>query len=116
MRLKFVDLHKDDLWALRQEIVLNSLFTADYNNTFGFDPKSMQAFFDGYVEYLWELAEGDGKANVDFTKVVDEYDNEDNLFDYYWCADDYSWVEYTPAWTEEEEQEYADYWNGTDCD
>lgn len=88
---------------------MNSLFTRDYENTFGFAPKSMQDFFDGYVEYLDELAKEDGGS-------WDEYDNEGNLFDYYWNCDDYSWVEYDPAWTDEEEQEYSNYWNGQDSD
>ena len=51
------------LWELRQEIVLNSLYYSDYRNSFGFDTHSVCDFFDGYMEYLGELAEevfGDG--------------------------------------------------------
>lgn len=115
MRKQFTDLNKDDLWALRGQIVLNSLFVNDYKNTFGFKPQSVCAFFDGYVEYLWELATEDGAdvENMGIQELVAEYDNADALFDYYWECDDYSWVEYSPEWTEEEITEYEKYYNGT---
>lgn len=113
-RLKFQDLNKEQLWALRKEITLNSLFIADYENSFGFAAKSVCDFFDGYMNYLWELADGDGKKNLSVPELVKEYDNEDNLFDHYWGADGgYDWVEYDPAFTEEEEKEYEGHWNGT---
>ena len=118
MRMMFADLHSDDLWALRQEIVLNSIFVSDYKNSFGFAPKSMQVFFDGYLEYLCDLAEEDGVDREDISEVIANYDDESNLFDYYWNSadeqDGYEWVEYTPEWTEEELQEYEDYWNGVE--
>lgn len=116
--MMFDDLHSDDLWALRQEIVLNSLLVSDYKNSFGFAPKSMQEFFDGYLEYLCDLAEEDGVDREDISEVIANYDDEGNLFDYYWNSadeqDGYEWVEYTPEWTEEELKEYEDYWNGVE--
>lgn len=78
--MKITDLTKDELWNLRQQIVLNSIFTKDYNNDMGIDPQECYTFFDGYVEYLNELAEGDGGVtNVDTYK---DYDNADNLYDW----------------------------------
>lgn len=112
MRKQFTDLNKDDLWELRKEIVLNSLFISDYKNTFGFSANSMCSFFDGYMDYLEELAKEDGKTNLTISELTDAYDNADNLFDYYWGCDDYSWVEYDPVWTKEEMEEYEKYWNG----
>ena len=112
MRKKFEDLTSGDLWQLRQEIVLNSLFVADYNNSFGFAADSVCTFFDGYVDYLGELAIESGYDNVPFLEMLDKYDSEDNLFTWYYCCDDYSWFKYDPEWTEEEEMAYADYYNG----
>ena len=115
-RLKFEDLNSAHLAQLRGEIVLNSLFTNDYNNSFGFAPKSVQSFFDGYMEYLWELAKEDYTEDeldeLDAFDSVNEYDDVDTLFDYYWNCDDYSWFEYDPAFTEEDEREYERKWNG----
>ena len=114
MRKKFQDLNAEDLAKLRKEITLNSLFVADYKNTFGFAAKSVCSFFEGYMQYLWELANDDyGMNQPSIETVVEEYDNKDNLFDYYWNCDDYSWVEYDPEWTAEEEAAYENYWNGT---
>ena len=112
MRIQFSDLKKEQLWELRQQIVLNSLFTDDYKNSFGFAPKSVQGFFDGYVEYLEELAKEDGNKTDDVFALFAQYDNADNLDDYYTCGDDYSWVEYYPEWTKKEMEEYEKYWNG----
>ena len=114
-RLKFQDLTKEQLSKLRSEIVLNSLFVSDYENSFGFSPSSLCDFFDGYMEYLIDLAEEKyGKDKTSIIKVVEEFDNADNLFDYYFTNDDYSWVEYEPEFTPEEEKEYEDFWNGTE--
>lgn len=74
------DLTKEQLWVLRQQIVLNSLFTNDYNNNMDIDPKECATFFDGYVEYLGELAEGDGGITDSDTYL--KYDNADNLYNW----------------------------------
>lgn len=77
------DLTKEQLWQLRQEIVLNSLFISDYENSLGIDAKECNTFFEGYVEYLWELAtsELDYTGN-DIMWVFEKLDNKDNLADY----------------------------------
>lgn len=75
------DLSKEQLWKLRQEIVLNSLFTKDYLNSFGINAKECQAFFDGYVDYLNELAEADG--GVTHVDTFTKYDNVTNLYDWW---------------------------------
>lgn len=111
MRIQFTDLKKEGLWELRQQIVLGSIFTDDYKNSFGFAPKSVQDFFDGYVEYLEELIKED-RNKTDYVFRLEKYDNADNLIDYFWTNDDYSWVEYYPEWTKEEMEEYEKYWNG----
>ena len=49
---RFDELTKQDLTKLRKEIVLNSLYVHDYQNSFGFADESVCSFFDGYVSYL----------------------------------------------------------------
>lgn len=91
---KFDELTTAELWQLRNEIVLNSLFIADYCNSFGFSPKSMCDFFDGYVSFIYELATEDGHEDLEIVKLCELYDNADNLQRWYYCFDDFSWVEY----------------------
>lgn len=80
---------KTNLWNLRTEIVLGSLYTSDYENTFHILPIIVQSFFDGYIEYLWELAEENNKkADIDFENLIEIYDNADNLEGWYYCFDE----------------------------
>ena len=115
---RFQDLNKDQLWELRGEIVLNSLYVSDYENSFEFDADSMANFFDGYVEHLLAIAEAEGRADRPFMDIIEEYDNPDNLLDYYWGLDSeyLCSVEYDPEWDDEDDREYENYWNGIDPD
>ncbi len=86
------DLTKEELWKLRQEITLNSLFLKDYENSLGIDVKECFAFFSGYVEYLGELViaymENVGLEEItdsDFLNMALEHDNEDNLYSWFSC-------------------------------
>ena len=94
MKKRFEDLTREDLAKLRDEIVLNSLFIADYENSFGFSPKSVNLFFDSYVSFLDELAEEDGVVIEDTFEFFDKYDTLDNLESWYNCYEDFDWVEY----------------------
>ena len=86
-RKKFADLTKAELWQLRNEIVLYSCMIKDYDNSFDFYPNDICSFFDGYASYLDELqSEGDPAI------PALEYDNEDNLWNWFNCCEDYSWV------------------------
>ena len=73
-------------------------------------------FFEGYLNYLYDLAYEDGLDNDDVQNVVRLYDNPDNLFEYYWGLDgEYLCsIHYDPEWDSEDELEYEDYWNGVD--
>lgn len=82
----FEDMTSAQLWELRQEIVLNSLFIADYANHFNFDEYDISIFFDGYVEYIYELMDDDNSTNFS------DYDNEQTLLKWFNCYDDLSWV------------------------
>lgn len=75
-------LTNEQLKQLRSEVVLGSLFTADYSNTLNIDIREVQDFFDGYVEYLWEIAEENGGDDVY------EYDTQENLESWYNCFEE----------------------------
>ena len=83
-----MEMSKRNLWALRTEITLGSLYTSDYENSFQILPRIVQDFFDGYIEYLWELAEEKNNKNIDFEDLVEIYDNADNLEGWYYCFDE----------------------------
>ena len=70
-----MEMSKRNLWALRTEITLGSLYTSDYENSFQILPRMVQDFFDGYIEYLWELAKENNKKDMDFEDLVEIYDN-----------------------------------------
>ena len=72
------NLTKEQLWKLRQEIVLGSLYTSDYNNSFGIDPSAVCSFFDGFIEDT--QMDDYGKPN---NRKTEEYDNAEDLYDYY---------------------------------
>ena len=94
MKKRFEDLTRRDLIKLRKEIVLNSLFISDYENSFGFSPKSVNLFFDSYISFLDELAEEDNFNTDDINKFFNKYDTIDNLENWYNCYEDFDWVEY----------------------
>ena len=88
---------KNKLWKLRQEIVLGSLFTRDYDNSFGVNERDCQDFFDGYLEWLEERMNKDGTLDDDFWDgtsddsfwdALDEYDNPENLYRWYMMLED----------------------------
>lgn len=94
MKKNFEDLTIDELWALRNEIVLNSLFYAHYENSFGFDCHDICVFFEGYVSFLDELANEDGLEDIDINELCDKYDDKENLWGWFCCYDDFSWVRF----------------------
>lgn len=83
-----MEMTKENLWNLRTEITLGSLYTSDYENSFQILPIIVQNFFDGYIEYLWELAEENDKKDIDFEDLVKIYDNANNLESWYCCFDE----------------------------
>ena len=108
MKKRFEDLTRRDLIKLRKEIVLNSLFISDYENSFGFSPKSVNLFFDSYISFLDELAEEDGFNTDDINEFFNKYDTIDNLESWYNCYEDFDWVKYV----EDEEIFDDDFYRG----
>lgn len=87
------NLTEEQLWKLRNEIRLGSLFTRDYRNSFGIPEENCFSFFDGYLEELGYKMEEDGISDSDFWKHVSEYDNAENLWDWY-CSVEYPFGDY----------------------
>lgn len=92
MRKAFEELTSAELSQLRKEINLNSIFIYDYTNSFGFNPWDICSFFDGYVSFLNELAREDGFEGIDY--YLTKYDTEENLYSWFLCYDDLSWVRF----------------------
>lgn len=78
------------LWHLRKEIILNSLFIADYRNTFGIDPHAVCDFFDSYLSYLDEEMQLAVPSYDDahFFDHLPDFDTEENLWNWYCCYED----------------------------
>ena len=72
------NLTKEQLWKLRQEIVLGSLYTHDYDNSFGIDPSAVYNFFDSFIED--SQVDDYGRPN---NRKTEEYDNAEDLYNYY---------------------------------
>lgn len=104
---RFEDFTREDLWRLREEVCLNSLYPADYCNSFGIDAHSCSAFFDGFVSFIEEMMEEDGISDERFFDELDKYDNADNLESWYNCFEDFSWVQYEPEEDEGEETDWS---------
>ena len=85
--ISIFDLTDAQLVSLRKQITLNSLFYRDYRNTFGVDTHEVCDFFDGYVDYLFEIATEDGFPTDDALAVFKEYDNAENLLAWRLCYD-----------------------------
>lgn len=81
---------KEQLWELRMQIPLCSLFYRDYRNTFDIDCHAVCDFFDGYADYLSELMNDDapGRGDDHFFDHLAQYDNPDNLWDWYCLLED----------------------------
>ena len=81
---------KENLWKLRQEIPLGSLFIADYRNSFGVDPHKVCDFFDGFLEFVGEVMQVDYSSYDDaaFWELLPDYDTPEYLLDWYSCFEE----------------------------
>ena len=74
---------KEELWQLRNQIVLNSLYLKDYSNLFEIPEDICHDFFEGYVEELCLQAKDDDFEGEDIIDVFNKYDTPENLYNYY---------------------------------
>ena len=78
---------QEELWDLRQQVPLFSIFVKDYVNTFHVDPECVCNFFDGYADYLeTEMKEyEDNYKDEQFYELLPKYDTPEALYD--WWSD-----------------------------
>ena len=102
------DFTRDDLAKFRKEIVLNSLYTSDYRNSFGISEESASLFFDSYLDDISDRAAEDGykwdfpgpgstyyqEGYHTWSEFLEKYDTIDNLESWWGCYEDFSWVVY----------------------
>ena len=81
------DLGPIQLWRLRKDICLNSLFLFDYNNRYGIPVKEAYDFFTAYLDFLEELMKEEipNYNPKDFWGYIDLFDNRHNLLEWYDC-------------------------------
>lgn len=72
------NLTKEQLWNLRKEIVLGSLFIKDYKNSLNINPQAVCNFFDSFIEN----AQQDDEGNFN-NKEIEDFDNAEDLYNYY---------------------------------
>ena len=102
--IDFNDLTKEQLWELREEIVLGSLYINDYENSFGIDPEAVCGFFDSFIEDASQ--DDDGEYN---DADIEDFDNPDALYDYYSsCEYPFGDLEESKKITEAEDLSYID--------
>ncbi len=113
---RFEHFTREDLAKLRSEVVINSDYFTDYQNSFGIDCHSVSLFFDSYLSnisdmaredgYLWDYAEPGSEYYKEgchtWSEFLEKYDTIDNLECWWGCYDSFDWVRY------EGEQELAD--------
>lgn len=102
------DFTREDLARLRREVVLNSLYEHDYDNSFGISSHSASLFFDSYLDdiidlahedgYLWDYAEPGSKYYKEgyhtWSEFLERYDTLDNLENWWGCYESFDWVVY----------------------
>ena len=72
----FEKLTKDELWEIRQGIILNSMFYHDYENEYGIKNESLYNFFESYFSYICELAdELYENSNIEIDAMMAVLDN-----------------------------------------
>lgn len=88
-------LNKEELWQLREQVILGSLYFIDYINDFNIHEKDVCYFFEGYENFIFELIDESGFVSTKDETRFDEfrkYDTPDTLERWHNCYDDFSWV------------------------
>lgn len=76
------------LYKLRKEIILNSLYTRDYSNTFNIPDEKCCNFFNGYVEFLADyMPVNIGVHDNEYFTLLHELDNKETLWEYFMLFD-----------------------------
>ena len=83
-QLHIKDLGPRQLWKLRQEVIVNSVFISDYDNSFGIDPDEVCDFFASWLEDIEDQLKEEikGYRSDDFFNYFPRYDNYKCLKNY----------------------------------
>ena len=85
-------LDENELWQLRKEVCLNSIYYADYYNKFNICSHKAINFFDWYLDFLcnkdnWENFKLNENCTIpntitdeNFIEIINCFDNKENLF------------------------------------
>lgn len=75
--LHIKDLGPRQLWKLRQEVIVNSIFISDYNNSFGIDPDEVCDFFASWLDDIEDQLKEEikGYCSDNFFNYFPKYDN-----------------------------------------
>ena len=81
------DLGPRQLWKLRKQIVVNSLYYIDYENDYGIDTKEVCDFFNGWLDSLVEDMKEDHPDYSDdkYWDYFPEYDKPSYLLQWWYC-------------------------------
>lgn len=88
MKVKYIsDLGPIQLWKLRKQIVLNSLYYTDYENEYGIDIIEVCNFFNGWLDFLVEEMKEDHPDYNDnmFWDLFPKYDKSKYLLNWWFC-------------------------------
>ena len=90
----------EEVLDLRKQIVLNSLFISDYRNSLGVNAREACDFFDGFMEFIGELADEDGfdVTYATYNDFFKKYDTPENLESWFGCFTEW------PLYAEEDEE------------
>ena len=88
-QLHIKDLGPRQLWKLRKEVCVNSLFLSDYENSFGIKEEEVCDFFNGYLDFLEEEMIEDHKDYTDdmFWDLFNKYDTYHNVNEWAACIE-----------------------------
>lgn len=76
------NLSKRKILKLRKEIVLNSMYMEDYENSLKLDPEEVYYYFDGYFDFLYENTPKRGSDAERLLAAFDS-DSKENLLAYH---------------------------------
>jgi len=81
------DLGPRQLWKLRNDIIINSVYLHHYENRYGVDPQEVCDFFKGWLEYLEEEMREDYPEYHSgiFWAIFPKYDTPKNLLNWWFC-------------------------------
>ena len=86
-------LAKRDLPLLRSQIRLGSMFYSDYRNDMGFEEHSVCNFFDGLLDYVYELLKEERGEAPTWEEVIERADTVESMEEWFYCFEGFPFEE-----------------------